>query len=70
MQYERSNDVEKLLRRHEQARLVDASNLPKPRWRDVLAALVSPATRMHQYRNLRAEMFNDAADDLDCGKRR
>ena len=48
------------------ARLADWHNLPKPKWRDAIRALMSPATRMHRYRNLRSAIFYDAVDDLDC----
>lgn len=43
-------------------------NLPKPRWRDALAALVGPAIRVHRYRNLRSAIFYDALCEYDCGK--
>jgi hypothetical protein len=40
-------------------------NLPKPLWRDALSALVAPAMRMHQYRNLHRSMFYDAMCQMD-----
>jgi len=43
-------------------------NLPKPSWREALAALARPAISLHRYRNLRSAMFYDAMDDHDCGK--
>ena len=49
-----------------QPRFLDLHNLPKPRWRDALKALASPATRVHRYRNLRSAIFYDAIDDVDC----
>ena len=45
---------------------VDLHNLPKPRWRDALKALASPATRVHEYRNLHTAMLYDAVGQLDC----
>jgi len=47
-------------------RMADLHNLQKPRWRDALAALASPARRLHAYRNLHQTMFYDALCDLDC----
>jgi len=44
-------------------------NLPKPKWRDAIAALAKPALRIHKYRNLRSAIFYDAADEYDCRKR-
>lgn len=49
---------------------VDLHNLPKPRWRDALKALASPATRVHQYRNLHKAMFYEAVCQLDCKENR
>ena len=43
-------------------------NLPKPRWRDALSALMRPAVRVHNYRNLRTAILYDALCDYDCGK--
>jgi hypothetical protein len=40
-------------------------NLPKPKWRDAIAALVQPAVRIHEYRNLRSAMFYDASREDD-----
>lgn len=51
---------------HPQGRFPDWSNPPKPRWRAALRALAGPATRMHQYRNLRSAAFHDAICGLDC----
>ncbi|MDH3613109.1 MAG: hypothetical protein OEU90_04625 [Gammaproteobacteria bacterium] len=45
---------------------VDLHNLPKPTWREALKALASPATRVHEYRNLHKTMFYEALRDLDC----
>ena len=53
-------------RRHPQGRFADWSNPPKPRWRDALVALAGPATRVHNYRNLRSAAFYDAMSELDC----
>ena len=55
--------------KHPEGRFLDLSNPPKPRWRDALAQLVSPATRLHAYRNFRSAAFYEAIDDLDCGKK-
>ena len=44
-------------------------NLPKPKWRDVIAALAKPAIRIHKYRNLHSAIFNDAVSEYDCRKR-
>ena len=51
-------------------RFPDLHNLPKPRWRDAFKALLGPAQRVHDYRNLHREMFYDAVDRLDCGEDR
>ena len=51
---------------HSNGRFPDWSNPPKPRWRDALTALASPATRVHLYRNLRSSAFYDAVGDVDC----
>jgi hypothetical protein len=53
---------------HKQAegRFPDMSNLPKPRWRDALMKLAAPATRLHHYRNLRAEAIHEVMGDFDC----
>ena len=51
---------------HSNGRFPDYSNPPKPRWRDALAALASPATRVHRYRNLRSSAFYEAVGDVDC----
>jgi len=48
------------------ARFVDLHNQPKPRWRDALAALMGPAMRVHNYRNLHKGMFYEAVCDIDC----
>lgn len=48
-------------------RMPDLHNLPKPRWRDALRALMGPADRLHRYRNLHRQMFYDATRRLDCG---
>ena len=57
--------VRETLANQSQARLADWHNLPKPRWRDAIKALASPATRVHRYRNLRSAIFYDAIDDVD-----
>ncbi len=44
-------------------------NLPKPKWRDAIAALAKPALRIHKYRNLHTAILYDAIRDHDCGKR-
>ena len=46
-------------------RFPDLHNLPKPRWRDALAALAGPAIRMHKYRNLHKSMFYDVMCQMD-----
>ncbi len=46
-------------------RLPDLHNLPKPRWRNALAALAAPAMRMHEYRNLHRSMFYEAMCQMD-----
>ena len=51
-------------------RIADLHNPPKLRWRDALKALASPATRMHEYRNLHRVMFYDAVRQLDCKDRK
>ena len=43
-------------------------NLPKVKWRDVLAQIAKPAVRIHEYRNLRSAIFYDAVREDDCGK--
>ena len=62
--------VSESLLEQSRARFADWHNLPKPRWRDALKALVLPATRVHRYRNLRSAIFYDAIDDVDCRDRR
>ena len=52
----------------ENGRFPDLHNLPKPRWREALAALIGPAARIHHYRNLHRSMVNDAIAQLDCGE--
>ena len=61
-----TGSLQRALTRQSQARLVDWHNLPKPRWRDAIKALASPAKRIHRYRNLRSAIFYDAIDDVDC----
>ena len=53
-------------RQHPNGRFPDLHNLPKPRWREALIALASPATRVHRYRNLRSSAFYEAMCELDC----
>ncbi|MDH4124925.1 MAG: hypothetical protein OEW64_13685 [Gammaproteobacteria bacterium] len=53
-------------RQHPRSRFPDWSNPPKPRWRAALLALAAPATRVHQYRNLRSAALYDAMCDRDC----
>lgn len=43
-------------------------NLPKPKWREAIAALMKPAIRVHEYRNLRSAIFYDAVHEDDCCK--
>jgi len=50
---------------HPEGRFADWSNPPKPRWRDAFAALLAPATRVHQYRNLRSSAFYEAMCEFD-----
>jgi hypothetical protein len=52
---------------HPDGRFIDLSNPPKPRWRDALMKLASPATRLHRYRNLRAAAIHEVMGDFDCG---
>jgi hypothetical protein len=51
----------------ENTRLADLHNLPKPRWREALLSLASPALRLHRYRNLHRAMIYAAMRDDDCG---
>jgi len=60
------DNVETSLRAKSTARLADLHNLAKPRWRDALTALASPATRVHEYRNLHKSMFYEALCEIDC----
>jgi hypothetical protein len=60
------DNVADSLRGDASARFPDLSNRPKPRWRDALLALASPAMRVHNYRNLHKAMFYDAVCELDC----
>lgn len=62
-----STSVRRALAKPSPARFADWHNLPKPRWRDALKALASPAKRVHRYRNLRSAIFYDAIDEVDCG---
>ena len=63
----RVNDtVEMSLRGNSKARFADLHSPEKPRWRDALRALASPAMRVHEYRNLHKSMFYEALCDLDC----
>jgi hypothetical protein len=57
------------MQRKQMPRLADLHNPPKPRWRDALKALASPATRVHEYRNLHRSMFYEATRELDCQDR-
>lgn len=50
-------------------RLPDLHHAPKPRWQDAIRALMRPATRLHDYRNLHRRMFYDAMCELDCRNR-
>ena len=52
----------------EDGRLPDLHNLPKPGWREAIAALIGPAARVHHYRNLHRSMVNNAITQLDCGE--
>jgi hypothetical protein len=51
-------------------RFPDYQNLPKPRWRDTLAALAAPAIHMHEYRNLHKSMFYQALCEYECKDRK
>lgn len=53
-------------KQHPVGRFADLSNPPKPRWRDVLARLAAPATRLHRLRNLNSAAVDDLICDLDC----
>jgi len=52
--------------KHPEGRFLDMSNPPKPRWRDALMKLASPATRIHRYRNLRTAAIHEVMVDHDC----
>ena len=52
---------------NENARFADLHNLPKPRWRDALRSLASPALRLHRYRNLHRAMIYAVMRGDDCG---
>ena len=43
----------------------DMHVLRKPRWREALQALVTPAVRVHEYRNLHKSMFYQAMCDYE-----
>lgn len=43
-------------------------NLPRVKWREVLAELAKPAVRIHEYRTLSSSIFYDAMHEDDCGK--
>jgi hypothetical protein len=60
------DNVADSLRGNSDTRFPDLSNRPKPRWRDALLALASPAIRVHEYRNLHKAMFYDVMCELDC----
>ena len=45
---------------------VDLRNRPDSRWQLALKALVKPATRMHEYRNLHRTMFYNTMCEQDC----
>ena len=38
-----------------------------PRWRSALDALIGAPGRLHRYRNLHAEVIEDALRAFDCG---
>ena len=38
-----------------------------PHWRSVLDALIGAPGRLHRYRNLHAEVIEDALRAFDCG---
>jgi len=40
-------------------------NLPKPKWRQVLIALATPAVRIHKFRNLRTAIVYDTLCQYD-----
>ena len=40
-------------------------NLPKPKWRQVLTALATPAVRIHNFRNLRTAIVYDTLSRYD-----
>lgn len=61
--------VARSLQQQSQTRFPDWHNLPKPKWRDALKALASPATRLHRYRNLRTKIYYEVISDLDCKDR-
>ena len=43
-------------------------NLPRVKWRDVLAQIAKPAVQVHESRNLRSAIFYDVMCEHDCGK--
>ena len=43
-------------------------NLPRVKWRDVLAEIAKPAVHIHEYRMLSSAIFYDAICEYDCGK--
>lgn len=55
-----SQGVVRQLATQTRTRMADWHNLPKPRWRDALAALARPAERVHAYRNLRTRAMDAA----------
>jgi hypothetical protein len=54
---------------YEHARFPDLHNPPKPRWREVVKALVGPANRLHHYRDMHARMVDEVLRERDCGGR-
>ncbi len=40
-------------------------NLPKPKWRQILTALATPAVRIHNFRNLRTAIVYDTLSQYD-----
>ena len=46
-------------------RFPDLRHRFRVRWKDALSALLGPAERLHQLRNLRSAMFYDAVNQVD-----
>jgi len=65
MNHRTHDTVDLSLQGKSEARLVDLHNPQKPTWREAFLALASPATRVHNYRNLHKSMFYKAMCEID-----